>query len=93
MSLVVIVALSTCAQCLFALDAGPGLDRYRLTPIRGWRVLVAKHTALTIAGAPLTLPIHPIAPIAGSPVSLGFGNHMAVTVPSFTPCGVLPQVH
>jgi len=81
MSLVVIVALSTCAQCLFALDAGPGLDRYRLMPIRGWRVLVAKHTALAMIALPLTLPIHPIAPIAGLLVSLGFGNHMAVTSP------------
>ena len=59
MSLVVIVTLSTCAQCLFALDAGPGLDRYRLMPIRGWRVLAAKHTALAMIALPLTLPIHP----------------------------------
>jgi hypothetical protein len=81
MSLVVVVTLSTCAQCLFALDAGPGLDRYRLMPIRGWRVLAAKHAAHLLVALPLTLPIHPIAPIAGLLVSLGIGNHMAVTNP------------
>lgn len=81
MSLVVVVSLSTCAQCLFALDAGPGLDRYRLMPLRGWRVLAAKHAALLMIALPLTLPLHPIAAAEGLLVALATGNHMAVTHP------------
>ncbi len=81
MCVVVLVTLSTCAQCLFALDAGTGLDRYRLMPLRGWRILAAKHAALTMIALPLTLPLHPVAAVAGLLVSLAMGNHMAVTSP------------
>lgn len=81
MSLIVVITLSTCAQCLFALDAGPGLDRYRLMPLRGWRVLAAKHAALAIIALPLTVPLHPVAALEGFLVSLAIGNHMAVTTP------------
>ncbi|MEZ5355378.1 MAG: hypothetical protein R2762_22305 [Bryobacteraceae bacterium] len=87
MSLMVVVVLSTCAQNLFALDAGPGLDRYRLLPIPGWRVLMAKHAALALIAVPLTLPLDPIAAAAGLLVSLGVGNHMAVTNPRLQPRG------
>ena len=81
MSLVVVVTLSTCAQCLFALDAGPGLDRYRLMPIRGWRILAVKHAALLIVALPLTLPLHPVAATAALLVAIAIGNHMSVTNP------------
>jgi hypothetical protein len=81
MCLVVVVSLSTCAQSLFALDAGPGLDRYRLLPIRGWRILLAKHAALMLVALPLTLPLHPLAALTALSVALGMGNYMAVTNP------------
>ncbi len=81
MSLMVVVSLSTCAQCLFVLDAGPGLERYRLMPIRGWRILAAKHAALILIALPLTLPLHPVAAVTGLLVALAIGNHMAVLRP------------
>jgi hypothetical protein len=81
MCLVVVVTFSTCAQCLFALDAGPGLERYRLLPLRGWRVLAAKHAALSIVALPLTAPLHPVAAVAGLLVAMAIGNHMAVASP------------
>ena len=81
MCVVILVTLSTCAQCLFALDAGAGLDRYRLMPLRGWRILATKHAALAMIALPLTLPLHPATAVAGLLASLAMGNHMAVTGP------------
>jgi hypothetical protein len=58
-SMVVVVALSTSAQVLIGLD-GPGAQRYRLLPIHGWRILLAKDAAylivLLILIAPLEIP-------------------------------------
>ena len=81
MSLVVVVALSTCAQCLFALDAGPAMERYKLMPIRGWQILAAKHAALMLVALPLTLPLHPAAAVSGLFVAMAIGNHMAIQKP------------
>ena len=78
MSLVVVMTLSTCAQSLFALDAGASWERYRLMPIRGWRILAAKHMALTMIALPLTLPLHLMAPPAALLVAMAIGNHFAV---------------
>jgi hypothetical protein len=54
------LALSTYAQCLFALDGGPGITRYLLLPMRGWRIVLAKDAALLgvllIAILPLSVP-------------------------------------
>jgi hypothetical protein len=59
LSLLAAVALSTCAQCLFALDGEAGRTRYRLLPVRGWRILAAKDAAflgiLFLAVCPLSV--------------------------------------
>lgn len=81
MSLVIVVLFSTCAQALFALDAGASLERYRLMPVRGWKVLAAKHAALAIVAAPLALPLHPLAASTALLVAMAYGNHAAVTNP------------
>jgi hypothetical protein len=58
-SMVVVVAISTSAQVLIGLD-GPGAQRYRLMPLHGWQVLLAKDaaflTVLLILIAPLEIP-------------------------------------
>ena len=58
-SMVVVVALSTSAQVLIGLD-GAGAQRYRLLPLAGWRILLAKDaaflTVLLILIAPLEVP-------------------------------------
>jgi hypothetical protein len=58
-SMVVVVALSTSAQVLIGLD-GAGAQRYRLMPLAGWRILLAKDaafmTVLLILIAPLEIP-------------------------------------
>lgn len=59
LSMIVVVALSTSAQVLIGLD-GAGAQRYRLMPIRGWQILLAKDlaflTILLILIAPLEIP-------------------------------------
>jgi hypothetical protein len=54
------LALSTYAQCLFAFDDDAGLTRYRLLPVAGWRIVLAKDVAFIIvlvaALLPLSLP-------------------------------------
>ncbi|MBM3766895.1 MAG: hypothetical protein FJW32_16015 [Acidobacteria bacterium] len=81
MTLVVCVALSTSAQALFALDCIRGSERYSLLPLRGWRVLLAKHAAYAAIALPLTLPLHPAAAIAALLTALAIGNHVSVMTP------------
>lgn len=81
MSIMIAFVMTTSAQCLFALDAGPGLDRYRLMPQPGWRVLAAKHAALLIVVLVLTLPLDPLPALAALLAAMAFGNHHAVTLP------------
>jgi hypothetical protein len=50
-------------------------------PIRGWRILAAKHAALMAIALPLTVPLHPLAALTGLLVAMGIGNHMSVTNP------------
>jgi hypothetical protein len=60
LAILVALALSTCAQSLFALDGETGLTRYRLLPLRGWQVVLAKDAAflaiLLLAVLPLSVP-------------------------------------
>src|SRR5581483_7286911 len=39
LSVLVVLALSSYAQCLFGLDGRGGLSRYHLLPLRGWQIL------------------------------------------------------
>jgi hypothetical protein len=62
LAMLVALALSTYAQGLFSLDGGAGNVRYRLMPLRGWQILVAKDAAyLTI----LLLLVAPLSPLPG----------------------------
>ncbi len=58
-ALLVALALSTYAQCLFGLDSGSAFTRYRLLPLPLWQILLAKDVAylsiLIILVAPLSL--------------------------------------
>jgi hypothetical protein len=58
-SMVVVVTISTSAQVLIGLD-GAGAQRYRLLPLPGWKILLAKDLAflavLLVLIAPLEIP-------------------------------------
>jgi hypothetical protein len=82
MTVLTVGALSSYAQCLFGLDGEGGLSRYRLLPVRGWQLLLAKDAAYLIALLPLVLPLLPLAALGGALMVLAVGHAPSVEHPS-----------
>lgn len=83
-TVLIVLALSSYAQCLFGLDGSGGLGRYRLLPVRGWKLLAAKDAAFLLVAIPLTLPLAPLAPLAAAGaalVALALGHEPSVGRP------------
>jgi hypothetical protein len=78
MTVLVVGALSSYAQCLFGLDGEGGLSRYKLLPIRGWQLLLAKDAAFLAALVPLLVPLAPVAGVGGALIALAVGHAPAV---------------
>lgn len=78
---IAMVGISTCALTLFGLDGAAGMTRYRLMPLRGWQILLAKDIAyLTVAiiiAAPLSIP----AACGAALIALAIGHHASLTSP------------
>jgi hypothetical protein len=81
-SLLVVLALSTVAQTLFASDGAAGITRYRLLPIRGWQVLAAKTAAFLSVVCVLTAPLSIPVGITAASVVLAYGYWASVHRPS-----------
>jgi hypothetical protein len=81
LTLLAVLALSTSAQCLFALDGPAGLSRYRLWPLRGWRALAAKGIAFALVAVLVCLPLEPLAALGAALIALAIGNHESVRRP------------
>lgn len=81
LSLFVALALSTQAQCLFGLDLPWGIIRYRLLPLRGREILLAKDAAFLAILVILVLPLAPLPGLAAGLVALGIGHHDSVLRP------------
>ena len=79
LTILVVLALSSYAQCLFGLDGDGGLGRYRLLPLAGWQILAAKDAAFLLIAIPLTLPLAPIPGLSASLVALALGHGPSVT--------------
>ena len=77
-TMIATLAISTCALNLFGLDGSAGMTRYRLMPVRGWQLLLAKDAAYfmlaLILSAPLSLP----AGLAAALVALAVGHRTSV---------------
>jgi len=73
-TVLVVLALSSYAQCLFGLDGDGGLGRYRLLPLRGWQILAAKDAAYLMLTIPLTLPVAPLAGAGAALTALALGH-------------------
>jgi hypothetical protein len=82
LALLVAMALSTYAQCLFGLDGKSGLTRYRLLPLRGWQVLLAKDIAYLAILFVLVLPLALLPGLTAGLAGLAIGHHAAVFTPS-----------
>jgi hypothetical protein len=78
MGLLVALAMSTCTQSLFGLDGDGGVTRYRLLPLRGWEILVAKDAAFLGILFVLLLPLDPWPGMTFGLVALVFGHHSSV---------------
>lgn len=83
LSILVALVLSTHAQTLFELDGAAGVTRYRLLPLRGWQILLAKDAAFL---GVLLLLISPLG--VGSGLTFGL---VAVAVGRFPSLSRLPR--
>ncbi len=63
---------------LIAID-GTGATRYRLLPLRGWRILLAKNFAWLLLLAPLVLPLNAASGFGAGFAALAVGNYRCVT--------------
>src|SRR5450432_3849488 len=77
-TVLVVLALSSYAQCLFGLDGEGGLSRYRLLPLRGWHILAAKDAAFLLVALALTLPLAPLVGAGAACVALAIGHSPSV---------------
>lgn len=80
LSLLVVLAMSTQSQVLFGVD-GAGAERYRLLPLTGWQVLLAKDVAFLSLVAILVAPLDFVSGFAGSVAVLAIGHHRSVMKP------------
>jgi hypothetical protein len=81
MTVLVVVALSSYAQCLFGLDGAGGWSRYRLLPVSGWQILAAKDTAFLLVAVALAAPLAPLAGTGAALVALAMGRRPSVEDP------------
>ncbi len=79
-SMVVVVALSTSAQVLIGLD-GAGAQRYRLIPIPGWRILLAKDAAFMVVLLILIAPLEIPASFTAGLAALAIGHQQSTRQP------------
>jgi hypothetical protein len=81
MTVLVVVALSSYAQCLFGLDGAGGWSRYRLLPVSGWQILAAKDAAFLLVAVALAAPLAPLAGTGAALVALAMGRRSSVEDP------------
>lgn len=81
LTFIVVLALSTHGQCLLAQDGPEGLRRFRLLPLRGWHILLAKDLAHLALLALLVAPLSPVQGLAAGMLSLAAGHHASVHDP------------
>jgi hypothetical protein len=74
LAMAVALALSTYALRMFGMD-GDGDARYRLLPVRGWEVLLAKDAAYLVVLSVLTLPLSLRAGLAFGLAALAIGRY------------------
>jgi hypothetical protein len=78
LAMLVALALSTYAQGLFSLDGAVGMTRYRLLPLRGWQILLAKDIACLGILLILVLPLSPLPGLTFGLAALAIGHFPSV---------------
>ena len=99
LALVVALAMSTYAQCLFGLDlTSSAMTRYRMLPLAGWEILLAKDIAFLGVLLVLVLPLDPGPGLTFGLAALAIGHHPSICLPvaqrrwRFTGSRILPGV-
>jgi hypothetical protein len=77
-ALLIALALSTYAQCLFGLDNSSALTRYRLLPLPFWQILVAKDIAYLAILVILVAPLSMAAGLTSGLTALAIGRYSSV---------------
>ena len=77
-ALLIALALSTYAQCLFGLDNNSALTRYRLLPLPLWQILVAKDIAYLAILVVLVAPLSVAAGLTSGLIALAMGRYSSV---------------
>jgi hypothetical protein len=80
LSMVAAMALSTCAQCLFALDGESGITRYRLLPLPGWRIVLAKDSAFLAVLLLAVLPLSLVPGLSFGMAALALGRYPSLHI-------------
>ena len=78
-ALLVALALSTGAQCLFGLDSASAMTRYRLLPLRGRQILLAKDAAFLGVLLVLVLPLSVVPGLTFGLTALAIGHFASVS--------------
>jgi len=78
LGLLVALTMSTYAQSLFGLELGSGMTRYRLLPLGGWEILLAKDIAFLAVLFMLLLPLDPAPGVTFGLAALALGHHSSV---------------
>jgi hypothetical protein len=83
LSLLVAMGISTYAQCLFGLDkSSSAMVRYKLLPLRGWEILLAKDAAYLALLTLMLLPLDLLTGLTSGLVALAVGHHASVRMAS-----------
>jgi hypothetical protein len=78
LTLLTVLALASYTQCLFGLDGDGGLARYRLLPLRGRQILLAKDGAFLAVVVVVSLPLAPLAGLSAALVCAAIGHGPSV---------------
>jgi hypothetical protein len=80
LGILVALALSTYSQALFGLDSASAMTRYRLFPLRGWQILLAKDVASLAILLVLVMPLSPLPALTFGLTALAIGHHSSVMI-------------
>ncbi len=87
LAVVVAIALSTYAQRTFAIDGASGTARYRLLPLRGWQLLLAKDAGYLGVVFILTAGLDLVAGLTFSLVAVAVGRWASLRTSPGLPTG------
>jgi hypothetical protein len=79
-SIMIAIILSTYTQSLFGLELNFAVVRYRLLPLRGWEVLLAKDIAILGLLIVLVLPLSPLPGLTAGLAACAIGHHASVLI-------------